>query len=76
MRLYLIAEPSQQLFNAPVEGPWRMWVGRVRNVETGRRRPSAPHRDCAQQARVGVGQPGRLPFDPEDHVFFTDHDAR
>ncbi|MGH6876874.1 MAG: hypothetical protein ACREHV_05770, partial [Rhizomicrobium sp.] len=31
--LYLMAEPSQQLGQAPVEGPGGRWVGRVRNVQ-------------------------------------------
>src|SRR5579871_2848028 len=31
--LYLLAEPSQQLWRAPIEGPSGHWVGRVRNVE-------------------------------------------
>jgi hypothetical protein len=71
-RLYLIAEPSQQLANAPVEGPDGQWVGRVRNVETGvDGRPSRV--EVALNRRVSVWvQPGDLRFDAEDHVVFTD----
>jgi len=71
-RLYLIAEPSQQLANAPVEGPDGVWVGRVRNVETdvdGR-----PRRvEIALNHRVSVWvDPGDLRFNADDHIVFTD----
>jgi hypothetical protein len=71
-RLYLIAEPSQQLSNVPVEGPGGVWVGRVRNVEPdvdGR-----PRRiEIALNRRVSVwASPGDFRYDPVDHVLFTD----
>src|ERR1700722_12463945 len=72
LRLYLIAQPSQQLANAPVEGPTGVWVGRVRNVETGvDGRPSRV--EIALNRRVSVWvNPGNLRFDADDHVVFTD----
>jgi hypothetical protein len=71
MRLYLIAEPSQQLFNAPVEGPGGVWVGRVRNVELGV--DGRPRRvEIALNRRVSVwASPGDFRFDADDHVLFT-----
>jgi hypothetical protein len=71
-RLYLIAEPSQQLHEAPVEGPGGRWVGRVRNVETGP--DGRPFRvEIALNRRVSVWvEPGNLRFDPEAHILFTD----
>jgi len=71
-RLYLIAEPSQQLSNVPVEGPGGVWVGRVRNVEPdvdGR-----PRRvEIALNRRVSVwASPGDFRYDPVNHVLFTD----
>ena len=70
-RLYLIAEPEQQLANAPVEGPNGEWVGRVRNVETGV--DGRPNRvEVALNRRVSVWvQPGDLRFDADNHVLFT-----
>ena len=72
MRIYMIAEPSQQLAHAPVEGPSGMWVGRVRNVETGP--DGTPSRiEVSLNRRVSVWvSPGHLRFDPEDHTVFTD----
>ena len=71
-RLYLIADPSQQLSQMPVEGPNGAWVGRVRNVEIapdGR----AGRVEIALNRRVSVWvQPSDLRFDAEDHVVFTD----
>ena len=70
-RLYLIAEPSQQLFNAPVEGPNGDWVGHVRNIETGE--DGRPRRiEIALNRRVSVwASPGDFRYDPVDHVLFT-----
>jgi hypothetical protein len=70
-RLYLIAEPSQQLANAPIEDPSGHWVGRVRNVETGP--DGRPARiEVALNRRVSVWvQPGDFRFDPDDHVLYT-----
>jgi hypothetical protein len=70
-RLYLIADPTHQLAQAPVEGPDGQWVGKVRNVETGvDGRPSRV--EIALNRRVSVWvQPGNLRFDAEDHIVFT-----
>lgn len=70
--LYLIAEPSQQLAQAPVEGPGGRWVGRVRNVDIG---PDGhPFRvEVALNRRVSVWvSPGDLRFDPAGGVLYTD----
>jgi hypothetical protein len=71
LRLYLIAEPTHQLFNAPVEGPGGEWVGRVRNVELGV--DGRPRRvEIALNRRVSVwASPGDFRFDADDHVLFT-----
>lgn len=71
-QLYLIAEPSQQLYNAPVEGPGGLWVGRIRDVDTSV--DGAPLRvEIALNRRVSVWvQPGDLRFDADQHVAFTD----
>jgi hypothetical protein len=70
-RLYLIAEPSQQLANAPIEDPSGHWVGRVRNVDIGP--DGRPARiEVALNRRVSVWvQPGDFRFDPDDHVLYT-----
>jgi hypothetical protein len=70
-RLYLIADPTHQLAQAPVEGPNGEWVGKVRNVETGV--DGRPLRvEIALNRRVSVWvQPGNLRFDAEDHIVFT-----
>jgi hypothetical protein len=72
VRLYLIAEPSQQLAQAPVEGPDGQWVGKVRNVEIAT--DGRPARvEVALNRRVSVWvNPGNLRFDPADHIVFTD----
>jgi len=70
--LYLIAEPSQQLANAPVEGPNGEWVGRVRNVEIADDgRPSRVQIALNHRVAVWV-RPGDLKFDADDHILFTD----
>ena len=73
-RLYLIAEPSQQLFKAPVEGPGGRWVGRVRNVDIAP--DGRPLRvEVALNRRVSVWvQPGDLRYDPQTRILFTDLD--
>ena len=70
-RLYLIADPSRQLANAPIEGPDGQWVGRVRNVDIGP--DGRPARiEVALNRRVSVWvQPGDMRFDADDHVLFT-----
>ncbi|HEX3430992.1 MAG TPA: hypothetical protein VHT03_08900 [Rhizomicrobium sp.] len=70
--LYLIAEPSTQLWRAPVEGPGGHWVGRVRNVEIAPDgRPSRV--EIALNRRVSVWvRPGDLRFDPDERILYTD----
>jgi hypothetical protein len=70
--LYLLAEPSQQLWQVPVEGPSGRWVGRVRNVEIGPDgRPSRV--EIALNRRVSVWvHPGDLRFDPNDRILYTE----
>jgi hypothetical protein len=70
--LYLIAEPGEQLAQAPVEDPSGRWVGRVRNVETAP--DGRPARvEVALNRRVSVWiRPGNLRFDSDRHVLFTD----
>ncbi|HEY2070126.1 MAG TPA: hypothetical protein VGG48_11275 [Rhizomicrobium sp.] len=71
-RLYLIAQPAEQLASAPVEGPNGEWVGKVRNVDTGI--DGRPFRiEIALNRRVSVWVPaGDFRFDPNDHILFTD----
>ena len=70
--LYLIAEPSRQLWQAPVEGSDGRWVGRVRNVDIGP--DGRPFRvEVALNRRVSVWvSPGDLRFDPADGMLYTD----
>ena len=70
--LYLMAEPSQQLWQVPIAGLGGRWVGRVRNVEIAPDgRPSRV--EVALNRRVSVWvRPGDLRFDPSDHVLYTD----
>lgn len=70
--LYLMAEPSQQLWRVPVAGPGGRWVGRVRNVETAP--DGRPARvEIALNRRVSVWvRPGDLRFDPDEGVLYTD----
>jgi hypothetical protein len=70
--LYLMAEPSQQLWQVPVEGPGGSWVGRVRNVQIAPDgRPSRV--EIALNRRVSVWvQPGDLRFDPDEDALYTD----
>jgi hypothetical protein len=71
MRLDMIAEPSQQLADVPIEGPNGVWVGRIRNVETGP--DGRPARiEVALNHRVSVWvNPRRIRFDPNGRVAFT-----
>jgi len=71
-RLYLIADPTHQLAQVPIEGPSGRFVGKVRNIQTdvdGR-----PLRvEVALNRKVSVMvQPGHFRFDPESRVLFTD----
>ncbi len=70
-RLYLIADPTHQLANVPIEGPNGEWVGKVRNIETAV--DGRPQRvEVALNRRVSVYvSPGALRFDPENHVLYT-----
>jgi hypothetical protein len=72
VRLDLLAEPSQQLAQVPVEGPNGVWVGRVRNVETGT--GGGLYRiEISLNRRVSVWvDPRDLRFDPDEHVAYTD----
>jgi len=71
VRLYLIAEPSQQLANVPIEGPNGVWVGRIRNVETAS--DGTPARiEVALNHRVSVWVDShRLRFDPNERIAYT-----
>jgi hypothetical protein len=71
MRLDMVAEPSQQLADVPIEGPNGVWVGRIRNVETGT--DGRPARiEVALNHRVSVWvSPRQLRFDPNGRVAFT-----
>lgn len=71
VRLYMIAEPSQQLSGAPVEGPDGQFIGKVRSIETAPDgRPA--HVEIALNRRVSVWvEPSDLRFDADDHVVFT-----
>lgn len=70
--LYLIADPTHQLWNAPVEGPSGRFVGKIRNVETGPDgRPMRVEVALNRMVSVWV-RPGDLRFDPSEHVVFTD----
>lgn len=70
--LYLMAEPSEQLWRAPVEGPGGHWVGRVRNVEIGPDgRPSRVEIALNREVSVWV-RPGDLRFDPYQRILYTD----
>jgi hypothetical protein len=71
-RLYLIADPTHQLAQAPVEGPSGRFIGKVRNVETAP--DGRPRRiEVALNRVVSVWvTPGHFRFDPEERVLFTD----
>jgi hypothetical protein len=70
-RLALLADPTHQLFEVPIEGPRGEWVGRVRNVELG---PAGPARiEVALNRRVSVWvDPADLRFDADRRVLLTD----
>ena len=67
-----IAEPSQQLYEVPIEGPSGRFVGRVRNVQIGT--GGWPLRlEVALNRRVSVWvSPGHFRYDPYNRVLFTD----
>jgi hypothetical protein len=70
-RLTLLPEASQQLANAPVEGPDGQWLGRVRSVEIGL--DSRPRRiEVALNHRVSVWvNPGNFRFDAANKILYT-----
>jgi len=71
-KLYLIADPTHQLFSAPVEGPNGKWVGRVRNIETGvDGRPLRVEISLNRRVSVWV-HPGDLRFDTQNKILYTD----
>lgn len=70
-RLYLLADPTHQLANVPIEGPSGRFIGKVRNVQT------APD---GRPLRIEVGlnrvvsvwvSPDHFRFDPTYGVLFT-----
>lgn len=70
-RLYLIAEPSDQLSGVPIEGPGGNWIGRERNVEIGPDgRPMRVEVSLNRRVSVWVNA-GDFRFDPYDHVLMT-----
>ena len=71
-QLYLIADPTHQLAQIPVEGPSGRFIGKVRNVETAPN--GAPHRvEIALNRVVSVWvSPGHFRYDPDNRVLFTD----
>ncbi len=70
--VHLIADPTHQLAQVPVEGPSGRFVGKVRNVETAP--DGRPLRiEVALNRMVSVWvSPGHFRFDPYDRVLFTD----
>jgi hypothetical protein len=71
-RLYLLADPTHQLAQVPIEAPSGRFIGKVRNVQT------APD---GRPLRVEVGlnrvvsvwvSPDHFRFDPNNRVLFTD----
>lgn len=71
-KLYLIAQPSAQLSQAPIEGPDGRWVGKVRNVEIGvDGRPLKLEVSLNRRVSVWV-RPEHFRFDATDKVLFTD----
>jgi hypothetical protein len=70
-RLYLLAEPSQQLADVPIEGPNGMWVGRIRDVETGPDgRPARIEVALNRRVSIWVG-PEHFRFDSRERVAYT-----
>lgn len=71
-RLYLIADPTHQLVQVPIEGPGGRFVGKVRNVETGvDGRPQRVEVALNRVVSVWVS-PAHFRFDPDARVLFTD----
>jgi hypothetical protein len=71
-RLYLIADPTHQLWSVPVEGPSGRYIGKVRNVETAPDgRPARVEIALNRMVSVWV-RPDHFRYDPYEHVLFTD----
>lgn len=71
-RLYLIADPTHQLVQVPIEGPDGRFVGKVRNVETGvDGRPNRIEVGLNRVVSVWVS-PAHFRFDADNRVLFTD----
>lgn len=71
-RLYLIADPTHQLAQIPVEGPSGRFIGKVRNVETAPDgRPARIEVALNRVVSVWV-RPDHFRYDPEERVLFTD----
>lgn len=71
-KLYLIAEPSQQLARAPLVDGDGHWVGRVRNVETSfDGHPSRVQIFLYRDHRYVWVHPGDMRFDADNGVLFT-----
>jgi len=71
-RLYLIADPTHQLTQVPIEGPSGRFVGKVRNVETGvDGRPQRVEVALNRVVSVWVS-PAHFRYDPDARVLFTD----
>jgi len=70
--VYLIADPTHQLAQVPVEGPSGRFVGKVRNIETAP--DGRPRRvEVALNRIVSVWvSPGHFRYDPYHRVLFTD----
>lgn len=71
-RLYLIADPTAQLSQKPIEDPSGAWVGKVRNVVTAV--DGRPARiEVALNRRVSVWvSPSHFLYDPVDGIVYTD----
>jgi hypothetical protein len=71
-RLYLIADPTHQLAQVPVEGPSGRFIGKVRDVQTGvDGRPVRVEVALNRVVSVLV-PPGHFRFDADSRVLFTD----
>lgn len=72
--LYLLAEPTEQLANVPIEGPAGRFIGKVRNIETAPDgRPLRVEVSLNRVVSVWVS-PGHFRYDPYNRVLFTDLD--
>ena len=71
-RLYLIADPTHQLAQVPVEGPSGRFIGKVRNITTGvDGRPLQVEVSLNRIVSVMV-RPEHFRFDPDSRILFTD----